>query len=132
MLLRNPFDEKTAEVLIEDYVIDVINPYKQLKARAREAGGILLGYRRGAHMHIVAATIPGPLDTRNRASFWRRDPSHQTKALVEWRRSNSTMDYLGEWHTHPEVQPSPSGVDCKRLPKSSSRGPTAGVSIVSA
>ena len=111
MLLKHPFYEATAEVLIEDSVIELINPHRQLKPRAKEAGGILLGYRRGAHIHIVAATVPGLRDRRSRVAFWRRDPSHQARALEEWRRSNSTMDYIGEWHTHPEVRPSPSGVD---------------------
>lgn len=111
MLLKHPFYEATAGVLIEDSVIELINSHRQLKPRAKEAGGILLGYRRGVHMHIAAATVPGPRDRRSRVTFWRRDPSHQERALEEWRRSSSTMDYLGEWHTHPEVRPSPSGVD---------------------
>jgi integrative and conjugative element protein (TIGR02256 family) len=30
-----------------------------------------------------------------------------------WDQSSGTTNYLGEWHTHPEVDPSPSGTDLK-------------------
>jgi integrative and conjugative element protein (TIGR02256 family) len=28
-----------------------------------------------------------------------------------WRQSGGTCTYLGEWHTHPEQHPTPSGID---------------------
>ncbi len=28
-----------------------------------------------------------------------------------WRDSGGTVRYLGEWHTHPEAHPAPSGTD---------------------
>ena len=36
---------------------------------------------------------------------------HQQAALARWRQSDGTIDYLGEWHTHPEHSPSPSTID---------------------
>lgn len=33
------------------------------------------------------------------------------------------MDYLGEWHTHPEINPSPSGMDISEWTKITSRQP---------
>jgi integrative and conjugative element protein (TIGR02256 family) len=32
-------------------------------------------------------------------------------ALAEWSNSGETMDYIGEWHTHPESDPRPSALD---------------------
>jgi integrative and conjugative element protein (TIGR02256 family) len=32
-------------------------------------------------------------------------------ALSEWAKSLETMDYVGEWHTHPEIHPQPSALD---------------------
>jgi integrative and conjugative element protein (TIGR02256 family) len=28
-----------------------------------------------------------------------------------WKTTGGEVDYLGEWHTHPESIPSPSGID---------------------
>jgi len=32
-------------------------------------------------------------------------------ALDRWRATRGTVRYLGEWHTHPEDHPTPSGLD---------------------
>ena len=42
---------------------------------------------------------------------------HQQVALRHWRASQMTMDYLGEWHTHPESNPSPSLLDMSEWKK---------------
>jgi integrative and conjugative element protein (TIGR02256 family) len=31
--------------------------------------------------------------------------------MAKWRISDETMDYIGEWHTHPESNPQPSTLD---------------------
>ncbi|WP_269139197.1 Mov34/MPN/PAD-1 family protein [Burkholderia pseudomultivorans] len=36
---------------------------------------------------------------------------HQKIALDLWKAERETMDYLGEWHTHPEAVPTPSSID---------------------
>ncbi|WP_185754343.1 Mov34/MPN/PAD-1 family protein [Luteibacter sp. 9135] len=100
-----------AWVLVEAAVFDRIDPLRQRGAAAPEAGGILLGYRRGAHLHIVEATIPGQEDRSTRVSFHRSATGHRERALSGWQRSDHTLDYLGEWHTHPEQTPGPSGTD---------------------
>lgn len=111
MLLENPWGGPAAGVLIEDEVLHRVATFRQLKADAPEAGGIFLGYRRGEHIHVVDATVPAPRDIRRRFSFTRQDPTHQTKATQGWQRSDGRLDYLGDWHTHPEPQPSPSSLD---------------------
>lgn len=110
MIWSNPFDTN-GRVLIEGAVLDSIFDYQQLKPSAPEAGGILLGYRRGVHLHIVRATTPQPSDMRMRYRFDRRDQFHQTIATKAWQASEGTIDYVGEWHTHPETNPSPSSLD---------------------
>ncbi|MGR3636185.1 MAG: Mov34/MPN/PAD-1 family protein [Shimia sp.] len=44
-------------------------------------------------------------------SFFRRDPSHQKIASKAWDGSEQKVDWVGEWHTHPETQPTPSAID---------------------
>jgi integrative and conjugative element protein (TIGR02256 family) len=100
-----------AWVLIEAAVFDRVNPFRQRESAAPESGGILLGYRRGAHLHVVQATTPGHGDHGTRGSFRRSANGHREQALSGWHSSDHTLDYLGEWHTHPEPMPSPSGTD---------------------
>jgi integrative and conjugative element protein (TIGR02256 family) len=110
VLLRNPL-HVDAHVLIEPIVLDTIKRHRQRSFTSPEAGGILLGYRRGFHLHLVHATEPGKKDRMTRTSFRREDGSHAAHALALWRRTDHEIDYLGEWHTHPETSPQPSTID---------------------
>jgi len=98
-------------ILIEDDVLSSLLDFRQQGPMAPEAGGILIGFRRGVHLHVTHATMPGSLDRRSRFEFQRLDPIHQRTASKLWERSRETADYIGEWHTHPQVQPSPSSID---------------------
>ncbi len=118
----HPF-ENTARILIEPAVTDSILYFRQNEANKTEAGGILLGFRRGDHLHIVEVTTPQAADHRSLFRFFRRDRHHQNVAIKRWKESNALIDYLGEWHTHPEINPSPSMLDisewrqiCRREP----------------
>ena len=45
--------------------------------------------------------------------FWRdKEPAHHTVDAV-WKASRQSQNYLGEWHTHPENDPTPSSTDIK-------------------
>jgi integrative and conjugative element protein (TIGR02256 family) len=92
-------------------VLEVFNKYKQDTKEKTEAGGILLGSRRGPHFEIVLATEPTKHDKRSRYHFERSPKVHNEIALEIWRRTNGHTTYLGEWHTHPQVIPSPSVLD---------------------
>lgn len=76
-----------------------------------EAGGLLLGSVHGAHMLIEQATVPTAWDKRFRCLFERMPFGHEAIALSRWTASQGTVRYLGEWHTHPEDYPRPSGLD---------------------
>jgi integrative and conjugative element protein (TIGR02256 family) len=116
MMWNNPFDE-SSKILIEPQVIALICGYCQDQTASLEAGGILLGYRREGHIHIVKATIPQFDDRRMRFRFHRRDRNHQKVATLQWTLSGNTMDYVGEWHTHPEIEPTPSPLDMSEWQK---------------
>lgn len=109
-LFDHPFHDG-GFVLFEPSVLSAIDVFRQRSFQVPEAGGILIGYRRANHLHIVEATVPGAGDRGTRVSFRREDASHQRRASARWRNSKGYLDYLGEWHTHPEMNPSPSGTD---------------------
>ncbi len=114
MIRSNPFSNDTSgRLLIEDAVFATLYLYRQFSHTAPESGGIFLGFRRGEHLHIVEATVPSKLDKRSRFGFYRQAASHQKIALKRWHETGETMDYMGEWHSHPEDIPRPSGTDLR-------------------
>ena len=100
-------------LLVEPQLLQRLSAFRQLAESAPEAGGILMGYRRGPHLHVVEATVPTTQDVRRRFSFFRHGAHHQQVALRRWRETDETLDYMGEWHTHPEDHPHPSGIDLR-------------------
>lgn len=91
--------------------LDVFCQHAQISDSDCEAGGLLLGSIHGAHMLIKEATVPTKWDKRFRYLFERMSIGHETIALSQWLSSKGVVRYLGEWHTHPEDYPCPSGLD---------------------
>lgn len=91
----------------------IFDRYRQLDEDASEAGGVLLGrFIQGTSDIVVDdVTTPGNNDAATRFTF--RRSRQGTQIIIEqvWRASGGTRNYLGEWHTHPENDPSPSAVD---------------------
>ncbi len=104
-------------ILVESNVLDVVCTYRQDCKMKHEAGGTLMGYRSGQHLHVLYATEPMPLDKSSRTSFERLDPGHQLAVTKAWEESQGRVDYLGDWHTHPQLNPSPSRIDQKEWAK---------------
>ena len=102
-------------LLIHSGVLDTFSNYKQEDSESLEAGGILLGSRRGPHIELLKITQPQNTDIRRRHSFDRSTIRHSDIAITEWKGSNGYVDYLGEWHTHPEHTPHPSTVDVSEM-----------------
>lgn len=111
LILRRP--DADGFVLLEERVLQLFSEHRQCHQRDPESGGILLGYRRGPHLHVAEATAPLESDEASRTRFFRSAAPHQKAAIERWRKSGGTMDYLGEWHTHPEHSPSPSTIDTR-------------------
>lgn len=97
----------TAEVLAR------LQAYAQHAPDAPEAGGVLLGRYLLESNDVVVddLTEPMPGDQRGRFFFHRAQVAHQQAIEKAWRASGGTRTYLGEWHTHPEPYPTPSGTD---------------------
>lgn len=98
-------------VNFDDKVLDVFRHHMQLLSSDAEAGGLLLGEVRGRHLSLVDATFPAAGDLRSRNSFERCPQGHAEVAQKMWSDSRGTVRYLGEWHSHPQDFPIPSGID---------------------
>lgn len=98
-------------IYIHPAVLEVFRQYIQAGPSDLEAGGLLLGYVRGSHLEIVEATVPTRFDRRFRTFFERMCDLHERIAKKRWVDSSGLVRYIGEWHTHPQDYPSPSGTD---------------------
>ncbi len=91
--------------------LEVFSAHVQSSVAAPEAGGLLLGTVHGHGMLISEATTPTRMDRQLRTLFERMPFGHRAIAKRRWRASGGVVRYLGEWHTHPEDHPQPSGTD---------------------
>ena len=98
-------------IYIHPQVLEVFQRHVQAGPVDLEAGGLLLGYVRGSHLEIVEATLPTKFDRRFRTFFERMKNLHEHIAHSRWADSQGLVRYIGEWHTHPQDYPAPSGTD---------------------
>lgn len=103
--------DKRVLAIFTPEVLQKFAEHRQQYPYQAEAGGILLGRRRGKHFEILYATTPFPTDRRRRTSFIRESIGHKREAVAWWQTSCGEIGYVGEWHTHPEPSPTPSEVD---------------------
>lgn len=104
-------------VIFAPEVLQIFGKYRQTVFCQPEAGGILLGRRRGKHLEVVLATEPTQDDKRSAYSFIREAAGHAELAKSAWLQGEKQIDYLGEWHTHPQTAPIPSTIDRREWSK---------------
>jgi integrative and conjugative element protein (TIGR02256 family) len=97
------------------YALTRMLAFVQDTPRKKEAGGVLLGRHILESLDIVVdeVTVPMHGDRRGRIRFYRDYHRHQQTIHRAWHESRGTCTYLGEWHTHPESHPTPSGTDLR-------------------
>lgn len=106
---------KKNNIIITNGVIDILNQYRQVKGKSKENGGILLGQVNKEHILISRASLPSNLDKSFPFNFVRNKISAQYIIDYEFHNSRKKNIYLGEWHTHPENNASPSRQDIKMI-----------------
>ena len=91
----------------------------EMEAEARrhfpaESGGVLLGYRypsRREPIRVVCQIGPGP-GARHRPHRFEPDGAWQDAEITRaYEESGRTLDYLGDWHSHPRAGGRPSALD---------------------
>ncbi|MAW06728.1 MAG: peptidase [Halobacteriovoraceae bacterium] len=98
-------------IVVEASAINTMHSFRQIRSTAHEAGGVIIGERRGDSFIVKEVTIPSPKDISSRFQFVRQDHHHQSRIIDANKSSGGTYNYLGEWHTHPEKHPTPSQID---------------------
>ncbi|MRX71957.1 hypothetical protein GJU40_07195 [Bacillus lacus] len=104
---------------ISEKALSVLQQYRQVGSRDKEAGGVLLGRYIQSSRDIVVDLVTHPMkhDIRKRYFFKKCREDHQNIVQTLWEESDGTCNYLGEWHSHPETFPSPSSHDIKEWKK---------------
>lgn len=104
-------------VLLIPEVMKTFQKYKQVHNEQDEGGGYLFGKLFGDQVVIEVASEPQPEDKRGR-HFFERDKKAGQKTLSNlWAQSKEDIFLAGEWHTHPETNPTPSPYDKKEIKK---------------
>ena len=93
--------------------VKAFEKFAQRQVCSPEAGGILLGRMMeiSSDLIIDEVTTPGTKDKQRRYSFFRSRRPAQQIVNKAWMDSRGAVNYLGEWHTHPEMVPQPSFTD---------------------
>lgn len=95
-------------IILTDKVLSVMHKYRQLHPSAKEAGGQLYAKYEGVDTLILEATKPKFLDMRTRYRF---RPNIMLQRFEIYYRYRKGLQFVGDWHTHPEKYPSPSHKD---------------------
>lgn len=80
-----------------------------------EAGGLLFAEFQLPKVIITAVSKPEASDIRSRNSFFPNRRKQQTAIRAQFERGKH---FVGEWHTHPEPNPSPSRMDLQSMAES--------------
>lgn len=100
-------------VVISNNTLDVFAKYRQIKSDHNESCGILIGTHSvdGKRITITCVTEPDEVDVRNKFSFRLRSVKHGDILNKRFQCSGKQEVYLGTWHSHPEIVPTPSYCD---------------------
>jgi len=101
---------------ITDTVLKRMLLFKQDTINKKESGGVLIGYYIDQnYFSVLDVTTPTSYDKSSRNNFTRRKESVQKSINELFKQSGGKKIYLGEWHTHPEKKPIPSGLDKRSI-----------------
>lgn len=109
ILLKN-----NKKLFIDAQVILGLFSFRQITKSADESGGILIGsIKTTGDIIIRGYSSPQRKDKATRTSYKKNKQQHQQILDKYWETSGGYINYLGDWHTHPEKFPRPSHIDLK-------------------
>jgi len=104
------FGDLVVDILPE--AISTMLHHRQQRFYARESGGQMFARLSENRWRIEVATGPRGGDRRGRFHFW---PDRQAEQDEINRFYDRGLEFVGDWHTHPEDTPRPSRNDIKSV-----------------
>jgi integrative and conjugative element protein (TIGR02256 family) len=99
-------------VVIVALALETMDSYRQTGFFKREAGGQMFARLQPKLWRIEVVTGPRRGDRRGRFHFW---PDRKAEQEEIDRYYGEGLDFVGDWHTHPEDVPSPSRSDVRSV-----------------
>lgn len=110
--LEFPIGQSGQHIIIDANVLEHFDNHRQLRWWQSEAGGHLYAQFEGNAIRLTRATGPQPSDLRSRFFFSFSKKRAQNEID---RHFAEGLEYVGDWHTHPEDKPTPSGIDLSTM-----------------
>lgn len=80
-----------------------------------ETGGVLIGHIE-EDVLIIDKASNGGINAIHEEFYFRADPNYIDMFIdMEIANSGGKHRYIGEWHTHPQIEPEPSNLDLTSL-----------------
>lgn len=112
IVMTRCFSSTIGKIELSDSVLECFDRNRQKRMWSAEAGGQLFCRFSGDAILVEAASGPKRKDKRNRYSFWPDRQNEQKDIEIQF---SAGLHYIGDWHTHPEDIPEPSGVDLHKM-----------------
>lgn len=108
-------NDETKKIKVDNKILERIISFRQMKSDIPEAGGILAGRENISNDNLIIEyhTEPMNCDYQTHSKFTRKDVGHVLFFQSLYKKSEGTIGYVGEWHTHPEDIPQYSIIDLK-------------------
>ena len=106
--LKYEIGQSTQRLVISSAALKHFRKHKQQRPGSLEAGGQLFARLSLREVVIELATGPRRSDFRARTRYV-PDRSAEQPEIDHWHGKG--LHYVGDWHTHPEMVPRPSGSD---------------------
>jgi integrative and conjugative element protein (TIGR02256 family) len=107
-MLEIPLGSSGQMLVIANSVLRHLRLHRQTKLWHCEAGGQLFAVVSPLELYVCEATGPRPTDRRTRHGY---KPDRKAEQVEIQERHLRGLQYVGDWHTHPESIPHPSGTD---------------------
>ena len=107
-MISYPVGSSGEVIHFHEAVIEHFARHRQLRFWHKEAGGQLFARIEGNDIFVAEATGPRPSDRRGR-TYYHADRCVEQAEIAAMHAQG--LHYIGDWHSHPERQPSPSPRD---------------------
>lgn len=115
MILEYPIGSSGQVLVLSEKVVRKFSRHRQKRWYQREAGGQLFARLSVSRIVVEEATGPRRTDRRTRTSY---TPDRAAEQREIDTHHAAGLHYVGDWHTHPEKFPSPSGLDIASISES--------------